>query len=51
MTFQADLDNIEKKTGASPEQFWRLAEAKGFSAAVGFAPGIKTGPIRRLAEG
>ena len=30
MTFQAYLDNIEKQTGVSPDQFVTLAKAKGF---------------------
>lgn len=29
MTFQAYLDNIEAKTGKSPEDFLRLAKEKG----------------------
>lgn len=30
MSFQAYLDNIQKKTGKSPEDFKKLAEEKGF---------------------
>lgn len=30
MSFQAYLDNIEKKTGKSPEQLTKLAIQKGF---------------------
>ena len=30
MSFQAYLDNIQKKTGKSPEQFTKLAIQKGF---------------------
>lgn len=30
MSFQAYIDNIQKKTGKSPEDFKNLAEAKGF---------------------
>lgn len=30
MSFQAYLDNIQKKTGKSPGDFKRLAEEKGF---------------------
>ena len=33
MTFQAYLDNIEKQTGVTPEQWIRLATAKGFTKA------------------
>ncbi len=32
MSFQAYLDNIEKKTGKTPKEFITLAQAKGFSA-------------------
>lgn len=30
MSFQAYIDNIETKTGMRPEDFKKLAEAKGF---------------------
>ena len=30
MSFQAYLDNIQAKTGKTPEDFIRLAEEKGF---------------------
>lgn len=30
MSFQAYIDNIQKKTGKSPEQFIQLAIKKGF---------------------
>jgi len=30
MSFQAYIDNIEKKTGKTPADFKKLAEAKGF---------------------
>ena len=29
MSFQAYLDTIEKKTGKSPDDFYRMAEEKG----------------------
>lgn len=32
MSFQAYLDNIEKKTGKTPNEFITLAKLKGFSA-------------------
>jgi hypothetical protein len=32
MSFQAYLDNIEKKTGKTPSQFIELSKAKGFTA-------------------
>jgi hypothetical protein len=31
MTFQAYLDNIEKQTGLGPDEFVRLAKAKGLT--------------------
>ncbi len=30
MSFQAYLENVQKKTGKSPEDFKKLAEEKGF---------------------
>lgn len=30
MSFQAYIENIQKKTGKSPEEFKKLAEEKGF---------------------
>ena len=45
MTFQAYLDNIEKKTGTTPDQFRRLAVEKGLATAGGLAPGVKAGQI------
>jgi hypothetical protein len=30
MSFQAYIENIQKKTGKSPEDFKKLAEEKGF---------------------
>jgi uncharacterized protein DUF4287 len=32
MSFQAYLDNVETKTGKTPQQFIDLARAKGFSS-------------------
>lgn len=32
MSFQAYIDNIQAKTGKSPEEFKQLAEEKGFMA-------------------
>lgn len=40
MTFQAYLDNIETKTGKTPNDFIALAKAKGFDD-----PTVKTGII------
>lgn len=45
MTFQAYLDNIETKTGKSPEEFKRLAAAKGYTAGGTLRAGIKAGEI------
>jgi hypothetical protein len=40
MTFQAYLDNIQKQTGLTPDDFIRLATEKGFTNA-----GTKATPI------
>jgi hypothetical protein len=40
MSFKAYLDNIKAKTGKTPEDFSRLAKAKGL-----LEPGVKTGQI------
>jgi len=40
MSFQAYLDNIEAKTGVSPEEFLKRAKDKGF-----MEPGVKATPI------
>ncbi len=40
MSFQAYLDNIEAKTGKTPNEFVALAKAKGFDA-----PATKAGVI------
>ena len=40
MSFQAYLDNIEEKTGKTPNEFIALAKAKGFDE-----PEIKAGEI------
>ena len=40
MSFQAYLDNIQAKTGKTPEEFKALAESKGL-----LKPGIKAGEI------
>ena len=40
MTFQAYIDNIQAKTGKTPDDFKSLAEAKGL-----LAPGTKAGAI------
>jgi len=40
MTFQAYIDNIKAKTGKTPEDFRKLAKAKGL-----LKPGVKVGAI------
>lgn len=40
MSFQAYLDNIEKKTGKTPDEFIALAHEKGYDD-----PSVKTGVI------
>ncbi|RAJ79012.1 uncharacterized protein DUF4287 [Chitinophaga dinghuensis] len=45
MSFQAYLDNIQKKTGKSPEDFKKLADAKGFSDKGKLKAGVKAGEI------
>jgi hypothetical protein len=45
MSFQAYLDNIEAKTGVSPDGFRAKAREKGFATETGLTPGTKAGPI------
>jgi hypothetical protein len=45
MSFQAYLDNIQAKTGKSPDDFRALAQGKGLATAGGLAPGVKAGQI------
>jgi hypothetical protein len=45
VSFQAYLDNIEAKTGKSPDQFRRWGKDKGFSTGSGLAAGVKAGAI------
>ena len=45
MSFQAYLDNIEAKTGKSPDQLREWGRYKGFSTGAGLAPGVKAGTI------
>ena len=40
MTFQAYIDNIQEKTGKTPQDFERLARAKGL-----MNPDVKAGQI------
>lgn len=45
MSFQAYMDNIEAKTGKSPEDFKSLAAAKGFLENGQLSPNVKAGEI------
>jgi len=45
MSFQAYLDNIHAKTGLGPDDFRRLAAAKGFTQGAALAPGVKAGQV------
>jgi hypothetical protein len=45
MTFQAYIDNIEAKTGKTPEDFWELARTEGL-----LESGVKAGAIVALAQ-
>jgi hypothetical protein len=45
MSFQAYLDNIQTKTGKSPNDLKMLATEKGFLVNGKLKPGIKAGQI------
>lgn len=45
MSFQAYLDNIQAKTGKSPEDFKTLATKKGFLKNGDLVPTVKAGKI------
>jgi hypothetical protein len=45
MSFQAYLDNIQAKTGKSPDDFKKLAAKKGFAEKGKLKPGVKAGEI------
>ena len=45
MTFQAYLDNIQSKTGKSPEDFKNMAAKKGFTANGTLRPSVKAGEV------
>ena len=45
MSFQAYIDNIQKKTGKGPEDFKKLADKKGFTNNGKLAEGVKAGEI------
>lgn len=45
MSFQAYLDNIQKKTGKSPSEFKKMAEEKGFTSKGTIKSDVKAGSI------
>ncbi|NJM65577.1 MAG: DUF4287 domain-containing protein [Acaryochloris sp. RU_4_1] len=45
MTFKAYIDNIQSKTGKSPDDFKELANAKGFAEKGKLKFGVKAGQI------
>jgi hypothetical protein len=45
MSFQAYLDNIQKKTGKSPDDLIKLATRKGFLENGKLKPEVKAGQI------
>lgn len=45
MSFQAYLDNIQAKTGKTPEQFRTMAAEKGFADDQGLKKGVKAGDV------
>lgn len=45
MSFQAYIDNIQKQTGKTPEDFKKMGEEKGFLKDGELVPGIKATEI------
>ncbi|KJS11615.1 MAG: hypothetical protein VR78_12785 [Hoeflea sp. BRH_c9] len=45
MTFKAYIDNIQAKTGKTPDDFRRMAEQKGYIEAGAIGKGVKAGQI------
>lgn len=45
MSFQAYLDNIQAKTGRSPDEFRALAAEKGFTDGGALRKGVKAGEV------
>ena len=45
MSFQAYLDNIQTKTGKTPDQFRQWGVDRGFATDAGLADGVKAGAI------
>ena len=45
MSFQAYLDNIQSKTGKTPDEFRSWGRDRGFATDGGLADGVKAGAI------
>lgn len=45
MSFQAYLDNIEAKTGKSPDEFKAMALARGYCDQAGLRKGVRASEI------
>jgi hypothetical protein len=45
MSFQAYLDNIQKKTGKTPTDFKQLAAKKGYLTDGSLRPDVKAGEV------
>jgi hypothetical protein len=45
MSFQAYIDNIQAKTGKSPDDFRKLATKKGFAESGRLKMGVKAGAV------
>ncbi len=45
MSFQAYLDNIQTKTGKTPDDFRKLAAKKGFTEKGTLRAGVKAGDV------
>jgi hypothetical protein len=45
MSFQAYLDNIQARTGRTPDEFRAWGAERGFSTGKGLAPGVKAGAV------
>jgi hypothetical protein len=45
MSFQAYMDNVEARTGRSPDALKAIAIEKGLADDQGLAPGVKAGAI------
>ncbi len=45
MSFQAYLDNVQTKTGQSPDDLRAQATQKGLADDAGLAPGVKAGAV------